>query len=127
MATSAIHLANGLFGTFVALAVGQLLIGRAEIETAAPYGVFYFMAAAAVVLAVVAAVRSITTAPPLHLERPFEILTPQAASLAHDPLGRSGARLTHRTLTGSLPRSAEPHREARRLLMPRLAAMAPPA
>jgi len=28
-------------------------------------------------------------APPSHLERPFEVLAPQAAPLAHDPLGLS--------------------------------------
>jgi hypothetical protein len=52
-------------------------------------GVFYFMAAAALLLAFLAAGRSLTTASPQHLERPFEILAPQAASLAHDPLGSS--------------------------------------
>jgi len=45
------------------------------------------MAAAALLLAVLAASRSLTTASPQHLERPFEILAPQAALLAHDPLG----------------------------------------
>jgi hypothetical protein len=49
-------------------------------------GVFYFMAAAALFLTFLAAGRSLTTAAPYHLERPFEILTPQATALAHDPL-----------------------------------------
>jgi hypothetical protein len=47
-------------------------------------GVVYFMAAAALVLGLVAGGRSLTTAPPQHLRRPFEILAPQAAPLAHD-------------------------------------------
>jgi hypothetical protein len=50
-------------------------------------GVFYLMAAAALLLAVLAAGRSLTRASPQHLERPFQILMPQAAPLAHDPLG----------------------------------------
>ena len=50
---------------------------------------FYFIAAAALLLAAIAAGRSLTTASPQHLERPFEILAPQAAPLAHDPLGAS--------------------------------------
>jgi hypothetical protein len=37
-------------------------------------------------LTFLAAARSLTTTAPHHLERPFEILTPQAAALAHDPL-----------------------------------------
>jgi hypothetical protein len=52
-------------------------------------GVFYFMAAAVILLALVAAGQSMITAPPLHLARPFEVLAPQAASLAHEPLGFS--------------------------------------
>ncbi len=53
-------------------------------------GVFYFMAAAALHLGLPAAAgRSFTTTAPNHLERPFEILAPQAAPLAHDPLGVS--------------------------------------
>jgi hypothetical protein len=49
-------------------------------------GLFYFMAAAAILLAVLATARSWSRPEPVHLERPFEILTPQAASLAHDAL-----------------------------------------
>jgi hypothetical protein len=50
-------------------------------------GVVYFMAAAALLLGIVAGGRSLTTAPPQHLRRPFEILAPQAAPLAHDTKG----------------------------------------
>lgn len=53
-------------------------------------GVLYFMAAATLLLAFLAAGRSFTTPSPRHLERPFEILAPQAAALAHDPFGASG-------------------------------------
>jgi MFS family permease len=54
------------------------------------YGLFYFMAAAAILLAVLAAAWSWSRPEPVHLERPFEILTPQAASLAHDALDHVG-------------------------------------
>ena len=59
-------------------------MGRFDIN-----GVFYFMAAAALLLALMAAGQRMITAAPLHLPRPFRILAPQAASLAHDPLGFS--------------------------------------
>ena len=53
-------------------------------------GLFYFMVVAALsLLALLAAAQSLTTAPPEHHERPFEILAPQAASLAHDPFDSS--------------------------------------
>jgi hypothetical protein len=50
-------------------------------------GVFYFMAAAVLLLALVAGFGSLMTQPPMHREAPFGILTPQAGPLAHDPLG----------------------------------------
>jgi MFS family permease len=53
------------------------------------YGLLYFMAAAAILLAVLAAAWTWSRPEPAHLERPFEILTPQATSLAHDPLHHS--------------------------------------
>ena len=52
-------------------------------------GVLYFMAAAAILLALMAAGQSMITAPALRLPRPFKVLAPQAASLAHDPRGFS--------------------------------------
>jgi MFS family permease len=64
--------------------VGTSLMARFDID-----GVFYFMAATAVLLTLVAAGRSMIGAAPSHLERPFEVLAPQAAPLAHDPLGFS--------------------------------------
>src|SRR5271169_6483157 len=74
-------LVSGL-GSVVGPLIGTSLMARFSID-----GVFYLMAAAALLLAVLAAARSWTTKPPQHQERPFEILAPQAAPLAHDPLG----------------------------------------
>jgi len=62
--------------------IGWSLMARFKID-----GVFYFMAATALLLAFVAAGRSLTTASPKHRERPFEILPPEALPLAHDPVG----------------------------------------
>jgi hypothetical protein len=47
-------------------------------------GVFYFMAAAVLLLALAAGVRSLMARSPEHLKAPFGILTPQAGPLAHD-------------------------------------------
>ena len=52
-------------------------------------GVFNLMAAAALTLALVAVRGSMVSASTPHLERPFDILAPQAAALAHDPGGAS--------------------------------------
>ena len=52
-------------------------------------GVFYFMAATALVLTFLAAGRSFTAMAPAHVKPPFEILAPQAATLAHAPLDAS--------------------------------------
>ena len=71
-------------GSVLGPLIGMSLMGRFGIN-----GVFYLMAAAAFLLAVVAGVRSFLFASPPHLERSFEILAPQAASLGHDPLGSS--------------------------------------
>jgi hypothetical protein len=76
--SSQLILVSGL-GSVIGPLIGANLMGRFSID-----GVFYFMATAALLLA---ARRSLTTASPQHRERPFEILAPQAASLAHDPLG----------------------------------------
>jgi MFS family permease len=76
-------LLSGL-GSVVGPLVGSILMAHFEID-----GVFYFMAAAALILTVLAAGRSFTTTAPHHLERPFEILAPQATPLAHDPLDAS--------------------------------------
>ena len=76
-------LVSGL-GSVIGPLVGASLMARFDID-----GLFYFMAAAAVLLSLVAAGRSMIKAPPSHLERPFEVLAPQAAPLAHDPLSFS--------------------------------------
>jgi len=66
------------------------IIGTSVMTSFGIDGLFYFMAAATVVLALVAAVSSMVRAAPQQLQRTFEILTPQAVSLAHDPLGSCG-------------------------------------
>ena len=53
------------------------LIGTSPMARFSIDGVFYFMAAA-LLLAFLAAGRSLTTASPQHREGPFEILAPQA-------------------------------------------------
>ena len=73
-------LVSGL-GSVLGPLIGASLMARFEID-----GVFYFMAAAALLLALVAGFGSLMTQPPTHLEAPFKILTPQAGPLAHDPL-----------------------------------------
>jgi MFS family permease len=76
-------LLSGL-GSVVGPLIGANLMARFTID-----GVFYFMAAAALFLTFVAGGLSFTTTAPHHLERPFEILAPQAAPLAHAPLDAS--------------------------------------
>jgi hypothetical protein len=58
-------------------------------------GVFYFMAAVGLLLALLAIARRLVTTPPTHQKRTFEILAPQASPLAHDLLDP--------------PKSASPH------------------
>jgi MFS family permease len=76
-------LVSGL-GSVLGPLIGASLMARFEID-----GVFYFMAAAVLVLAFVAGVGGFMTSSPKHREVPFEILTPQAGPLAHDPLEAS--------------------------------------
>jgi MFS family permease len=68
-------------GSVLGPLIGASLMARFEID-----GVFYFMTAAALLLAVVAGLSGITPAPK-HRDVPFEILAPQAGPLAHHPLG----------------------------------------
>jgi len=79
-------LTNGV-GSALGPVVGMSLMRRFDID-----GVFYLMAAAAGLLALLAVGRTLTSRPPPHLERSFDILTPQAASLAHDPAGTAYGR-----------------------------------
>ena len=67
--------------------MGTLLMQRYGID-----GVLYLLAVAALLLAAFAAGGSMMWSSPLHRERSFEILAPQASSLAHDPLGSSEER-----------------------------------
>ncbi len=64
--------------------IGASLMARFGID-----GVFYFMAAAVLVLAIVAGFRKSGDALSDAPETPFKILTPQAGPLAHDPLDPS--------------------------------------
>ena len=65
-------------GSVIGPLIGTPLMASFDID-----GVFYFMAAAALVLATLASSGSLGVAAPLHQERPFDILTPQATPLAH--------------------------------------------
>jgi len=66
------------------------LLGTGFMERFGIDGVLYMIAAAAVLLALIAAARSLTLAPPLRVKRALEILTPQAAIISQDPLAPSG-------------------------------------
>jgi hypothetical protein len=81
--SSQLILVSGL-GSVIGPLIGANLMGRFSID-----GVFYFMAAAALLITALAVGRSLTTASPLRRERTFGILAPQAAALAHDPLSAS--------------------------------------
>ena len=65
------------------------LIGASVMQRFAIDGVFYFMAAAVLLLALAAGVGSLMVRSPERLHAPFEILTPQAGPLAHDAHERS--------------------------------------
>jgi MFS family permease len=71
-------------GSVLGPLIGANLMSHFEID-----GVFYFMAAAVLVLALVAGVNVLRTPAPRRQEAPFEILAPQAGPLAHDPLDSS--------------------------------------
>jgi MFS family permease len=64
--------------------VGTSIMAHFQID-----GVFYFMAAAALVLAVAAVADSAMTPSPKRLKPTFDILAPQAGPLAHDPMDSS--------------------------------------
>jgi MFS family permease len=80
-------LVSGL-GSVIGPLAGASLMAHFEID-----GVFYFMAAAVLPLALFAGLGSLMTPPPRHREMPFDILTPQAGPLAHDPLDASATPL----------------------------------
>jgi MFS family permease len=73
-------LVSGL-GSVIGPLIGTSVMARFSID-----GLFYFMAAATLLLALVAAARRVSSNAPTHQGRTFEILAPQAAPLAHDLL-----------------------------------------
>ena len=83
-ASSRLILVSGL-GSVLGPIIGMSVMQRFAID-----GVFYLMAATAILLALLAGGRSLVSASPVHHERPFEILAPQAAPLAHDQLHSTG-------------------------------------
>jgi MFS family permease len=76
-------LVSGL-GSVLGPLIGASLMAHLEIDR-----VFYFMAAAVLLLAFIAGVGSMRTSPPMQRRPPFEVLAPQAGALAHDPFGSS--------------------------------------
>lgn len=98
--SSQLILVSGLGSVFGPL-IGMTVMRRFDID-----GVFYLMAATACLVALLAVWRILTSAPPLHSARSFDILAPQAALLAHDQL-RS-------TDTSQPSKAAKPVREASR-------------
>jgi MFS family permease len=77
-------LVSGL-GSVLGPMIGESLMMNFKID-----GLFYFMAAAILLLALVAGFGSLMKRPMRQQETPFEFLTPQAGPLAHDPLESSG-------------------------------------
>jgi MFS family permease len=76
--SSRLILVSGL-GSVLGPIIGMSLMRSFDID-----GVFYLMATAAFLLALVATGKSLTSPSPPQLERPFEILAPQVVSLTHD-------------------------------------------
>jgi short subunit fatty acids transporter len=79
--SSRLILASGC-GSVIGPLLGMSLLRRFDID-----GVYYLMAAAALLLAMLAVGGSLTSAAPLHVARTFKILAPQPTPLAHDPAG----------------------------------------
>jgi MFS family permease len=88
--SSRLILVSGV-GSVLGPLIGATLMAHFEID-----GVFYFMAAAVLVLAGVAGLSGLMTLAPTHREVPFEILAPQAGPLAHNPLDSSGETMLAR-------------------------------
>jgi MFS family permease len=84
VAVSSVLILLSGFGSVVGPTFGMILMKSYDIN-----GLLYLMAAAALLLALIAAARHMMSASPMHLERTFDILAPQAAPLAHDPVGPS--------------------------------------
>jgi MFS family permease len=71
-------------GSVLGPLIGTSLMTHVEIN-----GVFYFMAAAALLLVIVAGLGILMTPAPRYREAPFKIMAPQAGPLAHDALDAS--------------------------------------
>jgi MFS family permease len=76
--SSRLILVSGL-GSVAGPIIGAVAMGRFNLD-----GVLFLMAALACALSAAAVVASRVRAAPNHLARPFSVLTPQAAALAHD-------------------------------------------
>jgi hypothetical protein len=76
-------LASGV-GSVLGPLLGMGLLWRFDID-----GVLYMIAAAALLLAVLAVGRILTSAAPPHLQRTFSILPPQPTPLVHDSAGET--------------------------------------
>jgi MFS family permease len=79
--SSRLILLSGL-GSVLGPLIGMSLMQRFDIN-----GVFYLVAGAALLLAFIAAGRTLISASPLRLKRPFQVIAPQTAALADDRLG----------------------------------------
>jgi MFS family permease len=79
-------LASGC-GSVMGPLIGMSLLRRIDID-----GVFYLIAAAALLLSVVALARDLTSAAPLRLARTFDLLPPQPTPIPHDPIGTANVR-----------------------------------
>lgn len=68
------------FGSALGPIIGSSVMGRLGID-----GLLYFMAAATALLAAVVILRVRVKAPPIHVERPFEIIDPLTAPISQEP------------------------------------------
>lgn len=68
------------FGSALGPMVGAGVMARFDID-----GLLFFMAAMTVLLAAVAGARVLYRASPVHVERPFEVLSPMTAPISHEP------------------------------------------
>ena len=83
--SGALILLSGV-GSVAGPLIGTQLMVRFDIN-----GVLYLMAGAALLLALLSLGRSLSRPSPAHRTRTFEVLTPQAAPLAHDAAGHEDA------------------------------------
>ena len=77
MVSGKLILVNGI-GASLGSLIGSVIMRSYDID-----GVFYFMAVIAVALAIVASYRCARVKEVPHVPRPFDVLSPQAASLSH--------------------------------------------